>query len=58
LRLEPYRSENTKGWPKSRLRDEVIHYLKTLKVRNWNPLVKDGKVCIYPVQKTKAHEGL
>jgi hypothetical protein len=33
----------TKGRPKNRWRDEVIHDLKKLRLRNWSQLVKDSK---------------
>ena len=55
MRLEHYRSENTNGRPKNGLRDEVIHCLKKLKLRNWSPIVKDRKAWNYLVQKTKIH---
>jgi hypothetical protein len=33
----------SKERPKSKRRDEVLNYLKKLKVKNWTYLVKDGK---------------
>ena len=48
----------TKGRPKNRWKDEVLNYLKELKVKNWTYLVKDRKAWCELVQKTETHKGL
>jgi hypothetical protein len=48
----------SKGCPKDRWNDEVLNYLKKLKVKNWTRLVKDRKVWYELGQTTKTHKGL
>ena len=47
----------TKGRPKIRWRDEVIHYLEKSKLRFWRQLVNDRKAWNNLAQKTKIHVG-
>jgi hypothetical protein len=48
----------SKGRPKNIWKDQVLHDLKKLKVKNRPHLVKDRKAWYELVQKTKTHKGL
>jgi hypothetical protein len=47
----------TRGRPKNMCRNEMINYLKEIKLRNWSKIVKDRKAWNDPVQ-IKRHVGL
>ena len=50
--MEPYECKSQRT-PTEQMRDEALHDLKKLKLRNWSQIVKDGKAWNDLAQKTR-----